>query len=394
MSSNQENNNSYISQDSIMYSTQLITSSQVTTPLQKIITPLHTFDIYYNSLISSPNINIYMNDMNILNDHSNQNNQNSQNSQNNQNSQNDMDSDTISDSESMSSLPELVELVEPNLYNSHTLSSISTVPTSSIDMSTYILSYLNQNISEQAHTTSAYPSVHPHTSGYNQSLNITLAHPYTSGYNQPLNTTSANIYTTSAHIYTTSAHPYTSGYNQYINTTSIPTSSNSNIMTQSIFTSLPTTMPTLPPPPTYTTTPMGMPNPILGTSPIEYNNMIGTIGVTGTHGPIGMSPCSSGMSGTNSTKISCIYDTFNFNAINQDKERVYKLKYNDETFEFSINIHDMLSHKNKKLHALVKKIENILKTSTDISLLSICKSILKKDPYINHLINNRIVIKI
>jgi hypothetical protein len=169
-----------------------------------------------------------------------------------------------------------------------------------------------------------------------------------------------------------------------------------------------------------------MPNPVYGTSQIQYTNMLGmtgmhtnvgmsgtnsSIGMSGTNSSIGMSGTNSsiGMSGTNSSigmsgtnnknslntnRISCMYDTFNFNAINKDKERIYRLKYNDEIIEFSINVHDMLSHKNKKLHTLVKKIENILKTSTDISLLSICKSILKKDLYINHLINNRIVIKI
>ena len=162
--------------------------------------------------------------------------------------------------------------------------------------------------------------------------------------------------------------------------------------------------------------PIPTPSPYLNTNTITHGltgtNMTTHHGLTGTnmtthHGLTGTNMnINHGFTGTNNThtccgvngihndKLSCTYDNFSFNAISKDARRVYTLKYNGIVSEAIFDLNNPSPHTDKKLQKFVSKIEHIIKTETDISLLSICKSILKKDPYINHLINNRIVIKI
>jgi len=349
---------------------------------------------------------------------------------------------TISSSSSVTSLPNLIELNSTMSIQPTFVQSNSVQPTSSIDMSSYLFSYLNYKnsyinqltsiatptVSTQP-TTSAYPyttgynqpttSAYPYTTGYNQStptptpLYSMNAHPLTTGYNQYLNTQP-----TPAPLYSMNAHPLTTGYNQYLNTQPTPAplySMNAHPLTSgnSQYSSAhPTTISTHPPihdqflnttfiPTINNSNILIQPTNHLGVT--GTHNVANHMGVTGTNNNISNN-YNMGVTGTydkmshnyymNTQKISCIYDNFSFNAITKESQRVYTLKYNDIIYEVTINVNNMSTHKDKKLQKLVSKIENILKTETDINLLSICKSILKKDSYINNLLHNRILIKI
>ncbi len=412
MSNNQENdqentNNSYIFNSDMVDDDDFIDMPQLI-PCSQIVTSLQTIDIFYinsnNFTEQSTNSTEQTTNINHVNEPTN----------------------TISHSSSISSLPDLVEL-NSNL----TIPNISTMfthPTSSMGMASYIFSYINQNSNIQSTiqpTIQPITSAHPYTSGYIQYSSgqpTTSAYPYTSSYSQYSSgqpTTSAYPYTSGYSQYssgqpTTSTYPYTSGYSQYssgqpttistyqpiqdqyINTTFIPTINNSNILIQptngSIFMNNQIPTPTPSPYLNTNTTIQGFTGPHMNI----HHGGTGTNPMTTHHGMTGTNPMTThhGLTGTHNDKLSCIYDNFSFNAINKGDRRVYTLKYNSIVYEVIFDLNNMSPHKDNKLQKFVNKIENILKTTTDITLLSMCKSILKKDVYISNLIKNRIVIKI
>jgi hypothetical protein len=409
MSNNQENdqentNNSYIFNSDMVDDDDFIDMPQLI-PYSQIVTSLQTIDIFYinSNNFTEQTTNFTEQTTNFTEQTTNINHVNEP-------------TNTISHSSSISSLPDLVEL-DSNLTIPNT-STIFTQPMSSMGMASYIFSYINQNSNVQSTTTQ--PTIQPTTSAY----------PYTSGYIQY-----------SSGQPTTSSYPYTSGYSQYssgqpttistyqpiqdqyINTTFIPTINNSNILIQSTNGSvfMNNQIPILSPSPylnTTMTTHHGFPGPNMNNqistpTPSPYLNSTMTshqgftgphmsthhggtgtyYGGTGTnHGGTGTNHC--GMNGKYNDKLSCIYDNFSFNAISKGDCRVYTLKYNGIVYEVIFDLNNMSPHKDNKLQKFVSKIENILKTTTDITLLSMCKSILKKDVYISNLIKNRIVIKI